>query len=143
MEETLRSIGKTNSSGQIGYYSSEVKDFFNRNKYKNVVCHFAIVGGDNKKSYYRNYVLPKLQEAFFGIGSIYTIEEIDEMMRALIPITILKQFTGDKTIELHRKLDDLTSEETGMLLDLSIQYAAENLNTIIDHEPTETLTKTK
>lgn len=142
MEQTLRTLAETNTSGRIGYYSSkEVKDFFMRNKNQRIICHFSTIDGTNKKAFYRNYVLPKIQEAFVSKGSIYSIEEVDIIIRNELPLLVFRHYVENKVFETQRELKDISSEEAGILLDIAIKYAAENLNAIIDSEITNPLIK--
>ena len=93
MGETLYAIAKTDNQGRLGYYHlPQVQDFLKQHPNQNVVIHMSVQGGDKLVAFYRNFILPRMRDAFFAQGSVYKVEEIHEMMLQELPSVVLRSY---------------------------------------------------
>lgn len=96
--------------------------FLSDNKGKSIVGTFEVFTGNDNAGMvklYHAYILPEIQNGFYGIGDRWTLEDIDEFLRQSY-FKPFESLSGLSTIEIKQYFDWL------------IQWSVENLSTILN-----------
>lgn len=134
MKETFSIQGQVDADGNLLIINrAEMKDFMIRHKgeailgmltaYPTGKAHLGIVG------YYKNKIVPDFQKAYKEVGELYTLEETDQKLRELTPITRDERLgTNGRYYFYIREIEELSQEELCALISHLKVIAAEYLH---------------
>ena len=122
--------GQIDNQGTLRLNMVELREMTRQHPNQKVIVTLEILdGGDVEvmKAWYRNYVLPKVVEAWRELGENYTTEQVDVGLRS--DYTTSCHIPMNNTNAVHvDSVDDLDRERLKRYLDEVTIFAATNLN---------------
>ena len=122
--------GQIDDQGVLRMNMVELKDAMKQHPNKKVVVTVEILDGNDTeimKAWYRNYVLPKVVEAWRELGENYTTEQVDW---ELVNHTIVRRKAAAAECWI-ASIDDLDRENLKRYLDEVTIFCSTNLNLIL------------
>jgi bifunctional DNA-binding transcriptional regulator/antitoxin component of YhaV-PrlF toxin-antitoxin module len=121
--ERFEMVARIDSKGNLLIPNkAEWREFLRANANKTLLGTFEATSTkstEQVKKFYFGYVLPKLQQGFYKLGSRYSIENLNRLMKA----------------EYYNQIDSIDDLDTGdwrKFIEWIRQYAATNLDTVIE-----------
>jgi len=115
---------------------SEMINFMSQFKDGMLIGQFTIKNKNPSKSmvgYYYKVVVPKFQKAFFNTGHRYTLEQVEEKIRDLSPVTKKESFTEEGMYNCSLvRFEDLDSFDQVLFLEHIKQIAAEEFSVFVE-----------
>lgn len=128
--------GRIGPNGEIQASWNMLQDFCNGHKGKAVIVRVDIQPvepTERTKNYFFGYVLPELQNALMSeYGEHLSKEQVYNQIRQLCPLFREQERVGTEWKTRVREFEELDQAEAGDAIDWIVQFAAENLNWIIE-----------
>jgi hypothetical protein len=137
MKNSIRLEGRTDPKLRF-YNESEFDDFVNRNPYKTAIIEITLYEQKSCHAYigfYRNKLLPDIQQAMYEKGDLMLLDSIDKKLRSLCPTTVNEIYDENSRTYKYELIDleDLEKWQLTVFIDKFLyKYCAENLDIIID-----------